>query len=301
MTLLRRVLPPLFAGAIAILALLAPGALGAQGVGPVAVAASGPTGATGPTSPAPLLSATVTSCHPDALQANRYAIFASQMTSVPGTRTMAVNFALQERSAAAATFATVSAPGFGAWVASEPGVGIYTYDHEVTSLPAPAAFRVLVRARWIDRHRHVIRHQQLLSPVCAQPLETPNLAIGTLSRAPGGQAATVSYSVQVLNDGTAPAGPFQVSLSVNGVALSNVSVASLAAGAAQCVKRDCHHRGGGKGTRGEAIEPGREIHPARQTGGGLFPETARVGSGGHGWRLEGRTRLASPVWQGLEL
>ena len=236
MTLLRRVLPPLFAGAIAILALLAPGALGAQGVGPVAVAASGPTGATGPTSPAPLLSATVTSCHPDVLQANRYAIFASQMTSVPGTRTMAVNFALPERSAAAATFATVSAPGFGAWVASEPGVGSYTYDHEVTSLPAPAAFRVLVRARWIDRHRHVIRHQQLLSPVCAQPLETPNLAIGTLRRAPGGQAATVSYSVQVLNDGTAPAGPFQVSLSVNGVALSNVSVARLAAGAAQGVQ-----------------------------------------------------------------
>ena len=238
MTLLRRSLVPLLATTIAALALLAPGALGAQGTPGAALASSatGPTGATGPAGPPQVLSASLSACHTDALAANRYAIFASQMTSVAGTRTMAVNFELQERGSGSASFATVSAPGFGVWVASQPGVGIYTYDHEVTSLPAPAAFRVLVRARWIDRRRHVIRHAQLLSPVCAQPLQTPNLAVRTVKRARGPQAAGEVYSVVVANDGTAPAGAFQVSLSVNGVALPDVTVASLAAGATQSVQ-----------------------------------------------------------------
>lgn len=239
MLLLRRSLLPLLAGAIAALALVVPGALGAQGpAGNTAVASSatGPTGATGPSVPPTLLVASVTSCHGDPLVANRYAIFASQMTAVPATRTMAVNFELQERTAGSLLFTTVSAPGFGVWVASQPGVGIYTYNHEVTSLPAPAAFRVLVRARWIDRRHRVIRHEQLVSPVCAQPLLTANLAIGTLKRSRGTQAGSAIYSVQVLNAGAAPAAAFQVSLTVNGAALPEVFVSGLAAGAGQLVQ-----------------------------------------------------------------
>jgi hypothetical protein len=115
----------------------------------------------------------VGSCHADAAQQNRYAIFDAQMTSVAGTRTMAVNFELLERSggSGAGDFTVVAAPGFGVWVASQPGVGIYTYDHEVTGLPAPAAFRVLVRARWFDRRHQVIRREELLSPACVEPLD----------------------------------------------------------------------------------------------------------------------------------
>ena len=85
-TLLRRILAPLLVGTIATLALLVPGSVGAQGTPPVAAASA--TGATGPTGPggvAQPLSATVSSCHADPLQANRYAIFAAQMTSLPGT------------------------------------------------------------------------------------------------------------------------------------------------------------------------------------------------------------------------
>jgi hypothetical protein len=230
MTLTRRLLAPLVVCVSALLALVVPAALGAQGTPGVdpagaAVSSTGPTGAT------QTLSATLTACHSDPLPANRYAIFASQMTSVTATATMAVDFQLEERKASAVAFTPVSAPGFGVWVSSQPGVGIYTYDHEVTALPAPAAFRVLVRARWYDRRHHVIQHDALLSPACVQPLLLPNLAIGTLTRAPGTQAATAGYSVVVRNDGTAAAGPFQVSLSVAGVALPNAGVSGLAAGA----------------------------------------------------------------------
>jgi len=235
MSLTRRLLAPLFVGATTLLAIVVPGALGAQttaapGAATAAVGATSPTGAT------QTLSATLTACHTDPLPANRYAIFASQMTSVTGTVTMAVNFQLEERKATTGAFVPVSAPGFGVWVSSAPGVGIYTYDHEVTALPAPAAFRVSVRARWLDRHHHVIRHDALVSPVCLQPLLTPDLAVGTLTRAAGTQAGTLTYSVVVRNDGLAAAGPFQVSLSVAGVALPNAGVTGLAAGAKQVVQ-----------------------------------------------------------------
>jgi len=240
MSLTRRLLAPLLVGATTLLAIVVPGALGAQTTAPsgpatapaanVAVTSTGPAGAT------ETLSATLTACHTDALPANRYAIFASQMTSVTGTVTMAVNFQLEERKAAAVAFVPVSAPGFGVWVSSAPGVGIYTYDHEVTALPAPAAFRVSVRARWFDRHHHVIRRDALVSPVCVQPLLTPDLAIGALTRSAGTQAGTLTYSVVVRNGGTAAAGPFQVSFSVAGVALPDAAVTALAAGAKQVVQ-----------------------------------------------------------------
>ena len=229
MTLLRRFPVPLAALVIVSLALIAPGVVAAKGTPIVVGGTTGPTGATGSAGQPQALTASVTACHSDSLQANRYAIFAAQLTSVADTRTMSVEFSLQERSASGGGFVTVTAPGFGVWVASQPGVGIYTYDHEVTSLPAPAAFRVLVRARWLDRRRHVIRTEQLVSPVCPQPALNANLAIGTLRRAPGAQAATEVYSVEVLNTGAAPAGPFQVTLSVGGVALADISVPGLAA------------------------------------------------------------------------
>ena len=133
----------------------------------------------------------------------------------------------------------VSAPGFGAWVTSQPGVGIFTYSHEVTSLPAPAAFRVLVRARWLDRHRSVIRRRELVSPLCAEPLETANLVLAkalTRRHAPGASNGNVVYGLEVLNAGTAAAGTFEVSLTVNGAALPDASVTGLAAGATALVQ-----------------------------------------------------------------
>ena len=229
----RRLLMPLIAGAVVLLASLAPGALGAQGS-----PKTGPTGPTGPTGAggAPGLVATVSACHIDPAQANRYAIFESQMTAVAGTRTMAVSFVLQLHSRKAG-FATVAVPGFGSWVHSQPGVGIFTYSHEVTSLPAPASFRVLVRARWFDRRHHVLRHEEIDSTACVQPLLQPNLAIGQpLEKGAGSTAGTAVYSVVVRNDGTATASGFQVGLTVNGVAQPTVAVPSLAPNSTQLVQ-----------------------------------------------------------------
>jgi len=230
----RRLLAPLIAGAVVLLSTLAPGALGAQA--PAKTGPTGPSGTTGSTGVTGLV-ATVSACHTDPAQANRYAIFESQMTSVSGTRTMAVSFVLQVEHSRKGGFATVTAPGFGSLVHSQPGVAIFTYNHEVTGLPAPAAFRVLVRARWLDRHRHTVRHEDIYSTACVQPLLQPDLAIGEpLARAAGPTAATAVYSVVVRNDGTAAAANFDVGLTVNGVAQPNIAVPTLAANSTQLVE-----------------------------------------------------------------
>jgi len=237
MSRLRRLLPAAAAGVIVLLGLLTPGAFGALTPSRGSTAPAGATGATGATGTAPGLVASVSACHADPLTANRYAIFASQMTAVTGTSSMAVNFVLEERAGRSLTFAPVNAPGFGAWIRSQAGVGIFTYSHEVTGLPAPASFRVLVRARWLDRHHRVLHREMIISPVCAQPLLQPDLAIGVpLTRAAGAQAGTVVYSVVVRNEGTAAAGAFQVGLTVNGTPLPDVAVASLAADSTQLVQ-----------------------------------------------------------------
>ncbi|HEY7966990.1 MAG TPA: CARDB domain-containing protein [Solirubrobacteraceae bacterium] len=233
MAIHRRLLLPLVAGTVVLAATLAPGALGAQGS-----SKTGPTGPTGPTGTGGVtgLVATVSACHTDPSQANRYAIFQSQMTAVPGTRTMAVSFVLQVHSRKAG-FATVPVPGFGSWVRSQAGVGIFTYSHEVTSLPAPASFRVMVRARWFDRHRRILRREEIDSTACVQPLLQPNLSIGQpLEKAAGPTAGTAVYGVVVRNDGTATASGFQVGLTVNGVAQPPVAVASLAPSSTQLVQ-----------------------------------------------------------------
>jgi hypothetical protein len=150
--------------------------------------------------------------------------------AVPDTLVMSVDFELQERSAGG-PFQTVRAAGFGTWVPSQPRVGIFTYNHEVTALPAPAAFRVLVKARWIGRHKRVLHETTAVSPVCVEPLIAPDLALGRITRGTGAVAGTVQYSIEVHNLGSAAAGPFQVSLTVGATALAPVTIPGLAAGA----------------------------------------------------------------------
>jgi hypothetical protein len=266
----RRLLAPLLIGPSALMIIVVLGALGAQ-----SASASAPSGtaasSTGPAGATQTLSATLTACHGDPAAVNRYAIFASQMTAIPGAVTMAVNFQLDERKGSAAGFVPVSAPGFGVWVSSQPGIGIYTYNHEVTALPAPAAFRVLVRARWFDRRHHVIRKDELVSPVCVQTLTTPNLAVGALTRTAGAAAGSLLYSVVVRNDGNAAAGPFQVSLNLGGVALPPAGVSGLAAGAKQVVEFTGPRCAAGSTLTASADPAGAVVEPADADRTRAFP------------------------------
>jgi hypothetical protein len=230
-----RLLAPLIATLALVLALAT---VGAGGVTPAIGAVAASTVATGPTGPTTTaaLTATLSACHPDAVPANRYAIFVSQTVAqaVPTTLSMSVNFELQERSAGGSGFVPVKVPGFGVWVTSQPRVGVFTYNHEVTALPAPDSFRVLVKARWIGRHKRVLHTATAVSPVCVQPLIAPDLVIGRITHS-AVRAGSVQYSVEVHNAGNAAAAPFQVSLTLGTDVLAPVTIAGLAPGATTTV------------------------------------------------------------------
>jgi CARDB len=234
----RRRSTAILAGVTVALVACAPSALGFQRHAPHSHAgATGATGSTGSTGPggttAPLV-ASVSACRTGVLPADRNAVFASQMTAFPGTRTMSVEFVLQERTPHSGGFAPVDAPGFATWVTSQPGILVFTYSHEVTGLPAPAAFRVLVRARWIGHHHHAVHHAVILSPVCGEPLLQPDLAIGSIVTRPLGARAL--YRVTVRNRGEAAAGPFEVTLDVAGSDLPPATVQSLTGDSSQLVQ-----------------------------------------------------------------
>jgi hypothetical protein len=221
------------AAAIALLGFATAGAHGSALPGG-SMASAGATGATGATGP---LTATVTACHTDAVAANRYAIFTAVTSWLPGTVTMEVKFQLEERTSAATPFAPVavppSSPGFDVWSRSKPPqpgtfTSNFTDNQEVTQLVAPASYRVLVRARWIDRHERVIHVAETISAVCVQTLLSPDLQVARVVRARGGTATSENYNVELRNVGAVAAGPFQISLEIGTTALTPVMVAGLA-------------------------------------------------------------------------
>ncbi len=114
-------------------------------------------------------SATLEQCVSSTVQAERSATFRAQMTATSATQKMAMRIELQQRLHGEADFHTVLAPGFGAWHSAEAGVTIYKYVKQVTNLSAPAAYRAVVRFRWVGDRGHVLKRAELRTPRCLQP------------------------------------------------------------------------------------------------------------------------------------
>ncbi len=154
---------------------------------PLAAAAAAltlPAGA-GAAAPSAVLppTASVEACHAAPALADRYATFAAQMTAIPGTTQMSIRLQLQERTPGDPIFRVVTGvPGFGVWKSSAPGVGIFGYSQEVTSLTAPAAFRVAANYRWFGPHHKVIKRAERTTTAC-NPTSAPSaaLVVGSLS------------------------------------------------------------------------------------------------------------------------
>ncbi len=137
--------------------------------------------------PAGQVSATLETCHPASDLTGRYATFAAQMSAVPGTEQMSIRLGLDERTPVDQDFrALVGVPGFGVWKTSTAGVDIFSYSQEVTSLTAPAAFRVTVGYRWIGAHHRVIKRTHRTTAVCRLPGAGPpsGLVVGSVARLP---------------------------------------------------------------------------------------------------------------------
>jgi len=108
-------------------------------------------------------------CLTSTVQLERSATFTAQMTATSATEKMAMRLELQQRIGGESEFHTLAAPGFGVWRNSEPGVKIYKYVKQVTNLTAPAAYRVLVRFRWIGESGRLLRRDEERTPRCVEP------------------------------------------------------------------------------------------------------------------------------------
>jgi len=139
----------------------------AAGSGVLQTVASGGGGQT------PSASASVEQCVAGAAQSERSAMFAGEMTAMPGSVRMAIRIEIQEQIAGEALFHTVTASGLGAWRVSDPGVKAYRYNRQVTNLFAPASYRATVRFRWLNAKGRLMRSNVRHTPRCRQPAGTP--------------------------------------------------------------------------------------------------------------------------------
>ena len=108
-------------------------------------------------------------CVTSTVQAERSATFTAQMTATGATQRMGMRIELRQRVRGGSEFHTVLAPGFGVWHSSEPGVKIYKYVKQVTNLSAPAAYRAVVRFRWMGEKGRVLKRAELHTSRCLQP------------------------------------------------------------------------------------------------------------------------------------
>jgi hypothetical protein len=121
-----------------------------------------------PTDGAPY-SVALEQCVTSTVPVERSATFTAQMTASGATQRMGMRIELQQRLRGETEFHTILAPGFGVWRSSEPGVKIYKYVKQVTNLSAPAAYRAVVRFRWLGDRGRVLKRAEAHTSRCLEP------------------------------------------------------------------------------------------------------------------------------------
>jgi|GEM_PF-2412356 hypothetical protein len=145
-----------------LLALCCAQAAFAHGVRREATTTAPPVDATG-------YSVTVERCLTSTVQAERSVTFTAQMTATATTQRMAVRVELEQRLRGEPVYHPITAPGLGVWERSETGVQIYKYVKQVTNLDAPAAYRAVVRFRWLGDKGRVLKRAETRTERCVQP------------------------------------------------------------------------------------------------------------------------------------
>lgn len=163
-------------------------------------------------------------CVPALEGADRSATFEARMRPVRWSERMQVRFTLQVEEDVLGSWRRLPAPGFDQWLTSDPGVSRYSYSKTVQNLAAPAAYRTVVRFRWLAGDGAVLARSRATSRTCRQPDMRPDLAVVRIDVVDGGHAITLR------NAGRSAAGAFAVALSVGDRMREPLTVAGLAAG-----------------------------------------------------------------------
>jgi hypothetical protein len=184
---------------------------------------------------APRLRAVVSSCQTGSDPTVRSASFTASMPADADTARMAIRFELQQRTIDGGVWQKLAAPSFNRWERSRPGVAGFVYTKDVHGLTAPGEYRAVVRFRWFAQDG-TVRNVRKLTKSCRQPDQRPNLVTGRLQAVPTGDPAQVTYRVPVRNTGRTIAGPFAVTIALDGVEAGRAAVPGLAPGATTTVQ-----------------------------------------------------------------
>jgi CARDB len=175
----------------------------------------------------------VVDCVPALDPAVRSATFEARVHAIRRTERMQLRFTLQVREDG--LWQRVVAPGFDSWLTSEPEVRRYAYTRTVTNLTAPAAYRMVVRFRWLDADGTAIRSTRVTSAACRQPDMRPDLQPQRVEVLPAADPDQRRYLVSLRNDGRTDALPFAATLAIGGEQLAPLAVLGLPAATRQVV------------------------------------------------------------------
>jgi hypothetical protein len=129
------------------------------------------------------------------------AVFEGQMNAMPSAARLQMRFRLQVSTPDQPGWTTVRAAGFSAWHTSDAGRRRYVYTKRVQALPAPGAYRMRVRFRWLDATGAVVRSTKLTSRTCKMPDPRADLRVTAIDIAPGANPASQRYAITVRNAG----------------------------------------------------------------------------------------------------
>ena len=177
---------------------------------------------------------------------DRAATFEARMGLRRGSERMQLRFTLQIREPGRFGWRRVAAPGLDQWLAPDPGVRRYSYAKTLRNLSAPAAYRMVVRFRWLGPERDVLARSRATSRLCRQPDMRPDLRVARIELGPALGPEARSYAVTVHNAGRSAAGELSVALRVGDEPLAPVAVAGLAAGERRIVVFGAHACAGGE-------------------------------------------------------
>jgi CARDB len=124
------------------------------------------------------------------------AVFEGRMDAIPGAVRMQMRFRLEVSTPDVPEWTRVQVPGFSTGLTSNPRRTRFVYAKRVEALPAPAAYRVQVRFRWLDADGAVLRTASVRSRSCRQPDRRADLKPVGLT-----VAADLRYDVAVRNAG----------------------------------------------------------------------------------------------------
>ena len=195
----------------------------------------------------PSAQARITACATAVAQASRHLVAQGSMRAYRDAARMQMRFDLQVRVPDRPRWTTLPAPGFGTWNTADPASRRYVYSKRVENLAAPASYRMVIRFRWLDADGRRVAALRRVSKPCEQPDLRPDLEPRRVHVTPLTESER-RYVIPVRNTGASPAGPFAVTLTVNGVALPSVAVTGLGAGKGTDLRVD-----------GPACEPGSVI------------------------------------------